>query len=233
MEMTEKELKKTRIISKIKGIAIVVLCVLLFVSLIGNFVLYKHSQESDEQSISGKIIGESVSALSQLTTTEYDYTIIDEYSDNRELDFLFVDTNVPFTEKSLIISFDGIIKYGVDLSEIGTPVIDDENKTITIEMPKIIMISHEIDEDSIQYLDEKDGLFNRVKPSDSDQLQKENKLKAEKQAIERGIIKKVQENTEKVLGTFIPAMYPVYSDYKVNCDFPDQKKIKRGTISEG
>lgn len=231
--MTEKELKKTRIFSKIKGIAIVVLCVLLLLSLAENFSLSDESSESEEQSVSGKIIGESVSALSQLTTTEYDYTIIDEFRNSRKIDFFIVDTNIPLTEKSFIISFDGIIKYGVDLSEIGTPVIDDENKTITIKMPKIIMISHEIDEDSIQYWDEENNLFNLIEPSDSDQFQKKNKLKAEKQAIERGVIKKDQDYTEKVLGTFIPAMYPIYSDYKVICDFPKQDKIERGTIFEG
>lgn len=183
----------------------------------------------DDGHVTGRQIGESIKQISELATLEYDYTYIGRFEDSRTIDFFIFDVDVPLTEKNFIGSFDGTIKYGINLEDIDRPKINDADKTIKINMPEIVKISHEIDFDSIYYWDKENNLFNPIIPEDSDKFENDNMKDAEKQAIDRGIVEKVQKHTTSVISTFIKKMYPKYKNYIVNCDYPNQKTINNSS----
>lgn len=226
-EMKEKKQKKQdslwkiKVGSKLKGIALVIVSVLLILSLSANFF------GKSENKVTGKLIGNSLSEISELATLAYDYTWVDEFSDSLK----FIEIDVPFTKKYFIGAFDGTIKYGVDLRQIKEPVIHDKEKVITIEMPEIIQLSHEIDYDSLRYYDEKNNIFNPIKVEDGDKFKQVNMENAENAAINRGIIHEVRDYTTNVIESFIHSLYPDYAEYDVICTFPEQTEIKKGTIS--
>ena len=199
----------------------------------GNFKLPFFPSDDEEEAVPpGRVIAESIQEISELSTLEYDYTYIGEFKKSRKLDFFIIDLNIPLTKKEFIASFNGTIKYGINLRDLKDAKVDDSKKTITIDMPEIGLLSHEIDLKSIKYWDEKNNLFNPLKPSDGDEFKRVHKKDAEIQAVERGILKRVQTHTKTVLTSFIQGIFPEYSDYKIICKYPKQKKIKRITYDE-
>jgi hypothetical protein len=66
-------------------------------------------------------------------------------------------------------------------------------------MPNAEILSHEIDNNSIETLDEKDGLFNPVKVEDVRQFDTVSKDAMEDRAIENGILDKALKNAEDII----------------------------------
>ena len=66
-------------------------------------------------------------------------------------------------------------------------------------MPKAKILSHEIDNDSIETLDEKDGLFNPVKVEDVREFDAVSKDAMDERAIENGILDKAFENAKEII----------------------------------
>ena len=113
--------------------------------------------------------------------------------------------DVPFTTKSFIAKWDGIIKAGVDISQV-TAEVDSNNKEVVIHIPKAEILSHEIDSESVETLDQKNGLFNPVSVEDVREFDAESKEKMENRAIENGILDKAFENAESIIEKLIDPM---------------------------
>lgn len=70
-------------------------------------------------------------------------------------------------------------------------------------MPKARILSHQIDKDSIETLDQKDGLFNPVKVEDVRTFDSVSQDAMEERAIENGILDKAFENAENIIRKII------------------------------
>jgi len=140
------------------------------------------------------LINSEIRAIGELATIEYLYTDAGKFENPKQLFGL----NVPFTTKSFIAKWDGIIKAGVKIDQIIVE-INDANKEIIVHMPKSIILSHEIMKESIETLDEKDGLFNPVKVEDVREFDKVSKEAMEERAIENGILDKATENAKEII----------------------------------
>ena len=113
--------------------------------------------------------------------------------------------DVPFTTKSFIAKWDGIIKAGVDISQV-TAEVDSNSKEVVVHIPKAEILSHEIDSESVETLDQKNGLFNPVSVEDVREFDAESKEKMENRAIENGILDKEFENAESIIEKLIDPM---------------------------
>lgn len=140
------------------------------------------------------LIKSEINNIGELATIEYLYTDAGKFENPKQM-FGF---NVPFTTKSFIAKWDGIIKVGVKIDQIIVE-INDANKEIIVNMPKSVILSHEIKKESIETLDEKDGLFNPVKVDDVREFDKVSKEAMEERAIENGILDKATENAKKII----------------------------------
>lgn len=144
--------------------------------------------------ITTELIKSEIKDIGELATLEYFYTDAGKFEDPKQL----FGVNIPFTTKSFIAKWDGIIKAGVKIDQIIVE-IDDVNKEIIIHMPNAEILSHEIDSDGIETLDEKDGLFNKVKVEDVRQFDAVSKESMEERAIENGILDKAFENAKEII----------------------------------
>lgn len=70
-------------------------------------------------------------------------------------------------------------------------------------MPKARILSHQIDKDSIETLDQKDGLFNPVKVEDVRNFDSVSQDAMEERAIENGILDKAFENAKNIIRKII------------------------------
>ena len=66
-------------------------------------------------------------------------------------------------------------------------------------MPKARILSHQIDKDSIETLDQKDGLFNPVKVEDVRTFDSVSQDAMEERAIENGILDKAKNIIRKII----------------------------------
>lgn len=148
--------------------------------------------------VSLDLIQSEIKNIGELATIEYLYTDAGKFEDAKKL----FGKDIFFTEKSFIAKWDGSIKAGVNVEEI-TVEMDEANKEIIVYMPKAEILSHEIDNDSIETLDEKDGLFNSVKVEDVRNFDAISKEAMEERAMENGILDKAYENAKAVIEKFI------------------------------
>ena len=117
---------------------------------------------------------------------------------------------LPFTTKSFIITYDGQIKAGVDLSKAQ---IDISGKTITVTLPDAQILSHEIDEDSIEVFDESTSIFNPLKVEDYTAFNKDQKSRMEKKAQEKGLLTEARKAAVKTVEKYLAQI--AGEDYEV------------------
>ncbi|MBD5444832.1 MAG: DUF4230 domain-containing protein [Lachnospiraceae bacterium] len=138
----------------------------------------------------------NIQDIGELATVEYLYTDAGKFEDpavlfGKEIPF-------SFTTKSFIAKWDGVIKAGIEIDKV-TVELSESDKEIIVHIPKAKILSHEIDDDSIETLDEKNGLFNPIKIDDIREFDVISKDAMEQRAIENGLLDKAYENAKGIL----------------------------------
>lgn len=155
-------------------------------------MIYGNSITGKKTQITDTMLYQQLERENELSTVRYFYTNMGKYENSIQVG----NTNIPFTKKSFIIAYDGIIKAGIDMDKVGIHV---NGKVITIFVPEAEILSHEIDEDSIQVYDEKNSIFNGLSTEDVMNFQKEQKKEMEQRAVSNGILKEAKENAQRSL----------------------------------
>ena len=162
-----------------------------------------NTEEKDEHEtppiITSSTIEEQLSGLSELVTQEYTYRNADRRESSET--WIFGWTR-PFSSKSILITYDGTIKAGVDFSKIEIDVAE-ETKTITITIPESTITDNYIPQDSIEIVEVKDGLFNEVTFDNYNELVSEQKIIMEKKAIEQGLLEKANDEAKALIENFV------------------------------
>ena len=143
-----------------------------------------------------RTINVEIQNIGELATVEYLYTDAGKFEASaemfgRELPF-------SFTTKSFIVKWDGSIKAGVDISRVRAEA-DETEKEIIIFIPKAEILSHEIKTGSVETLDEKNGLFNKINMEDIREFGVVSKDAMEQRAVENGLLDKALENAEGII----------------------------------
>ena len=152
--------------------------------------------EEAAQEIDIAVINAEIRDIGELATIEYLYTDAGKFEDPAEL----FGKEIPFsfTTKSFIAKWDGSIKAGVDISRV-TAEVNETEKEIVVHIPKAEILSHVVDDESIETLDEKDGLFNKLKIEDIRAFDANSKDAMERRAIENGLLEKALENAKAII----------------------------------
>lgn len=172
--------------------------------------------EAAKASVSLDIINQKISNIGELAAVEYNYTDAGKFSDKMKfehIDFLN-GKDIPFTEKSFIVRWDGCIKAGIDVKGISCS-IDEEKKTVTVTMPQAKILSHEIFSDSFETLDESGSLFNPVKVDDVNIFVGSSKEYMEKKAVEKGILEKADENSRVIVRNSLNSIAVLSENYRI------------------
>lgn len=188
---------KSKTISGVIAIVIIALFVAMgiFCYIIG-MKNAKMMYEASKPKITGAILKQQIMNINELTTLEYHYTTMGQFENSTD----FYGMKVPFTTKKFIVSYDGIIKAGVDLAGIEIGVSE---TIITVTLPKAEILSHEVDESSFQIYDEKSGIFNKIKLEDYNSFQREQKKTMEDKALSSGILPEAYGNAENIVRNII------------------------------
>lgn len=161
---------------------------------------------SPDRRMSAVVIENSLAEVSELVTMNYNYTNMAEFESSKD----FYGMKLPFTTKSFIITYDGQIKAGVDLSQADADV---SGRKITVTLPEAQILSHEIDEDSIEVFDESTSIFNPLKVEDYKAFSKDQKKTMEKKAEEKGLLDEARKSAVKSVREFLSQL--AGEDYEI------------------
>ena len=154
-----------------------------------------------EPVITGDLLGEHLRSAQELVTVAYYYTSMGRFENQVD----FYGWKVPFTAKSFIVSYDGVIKAGVDLSQVQVEV-DEIRQAVTVRLPASRILSHEIPEDSIEVFDESDNLFNRITIEDYTGFTLDQKKAMEQRAEDNGLLTSADEKARAAVESLLTLM---------------------------
>lgn len=155
-----------------------------------------------------------IAEIGELATVEYRYTNVGTIDATKALDMKWFDTKLPFSKKTVVMTMDGIIKIGVDVTKI-TVTSDEGTKTITVTMPQAKLLSNELDEKSAVVYDESSEIFNKVTLEDGSELRTQIKEKAEQNAKKNGVYEQARKNAESIIRCMMDAIPQLKETYTV------------------
>ncbi|MBE5961409.1 MAG: DUF4230 domain-containing protein [Lachnospiraceae bacterium] len=174
-----------------------VLIAAIFGAKLGMDYQQKKADESNHrQAITSDILHQQMEQIGELATVSYFYTNMGKFEDALQL----FDRDVPLTKKSFTISYDGVIKAGVKLSEVGVSVAGNE---IIIEIPQATIVSNDIDMESVVVYDEKSSIFNGLSTEDVTSFLNKQNILIEEKAMNNGILDTARQNAMSTLKLLI------------------------------
>lgn len=160
--------------------------------------------DSDAAELSAVVLEQRLTDVRELATVTYAYTNMARFENSSE----FYGVTLPLTTKSFILTYDGEIKAGVDLSKAQVKTGPD---SVTVTLPEAEILSHEIDQDSVEVFDEKTSIFNPFTVEDYSAFQRDQAAAMEKKATDRGLLTEAREKAvnavQELLGQVIPDTY--------------------------
>ncbi len=185
-----------------KALAIIItVIVALGIGFAGGYQFAQnHADKPDSDTIEEKIL-----EISELATFEYDYTDQGKLpkSSKKILGF-----DIPLTSKEMVIKYSGVIKMGPALKDNMKVALNEGANKVTITIPHSEILSHEIDENSIEVVYVKNGVFNSVTPKDTNKLRKDMKAQKEKSIKKSDFLELADEKAIEQITSFMNTVYP-------------------------
>ena len=191
IEHLKNNLSKT--VSKII-IVVILIFILLFCYLLYFFISSK--SEKAKPIITSSFIQSKLENIDTLSSVKYMYTNIGRFEDRNE----FKGITIPFSSKSFVISYDGVMSAGIEVDKIK---VKNSNNKIIIDLPASKIISHEIKEETIEVFDETKNIFNQISVKDYSNFTTEEKKKMEKKAIDNGLLIEADKEAQKSIKDLI------------------------------
>ncbi len=155
---------------------------------------------------------EEIQEIGELATMEYRFTNVGTIDAVDK--FRFVDWNVPFSRKTAVVTMDGVTKVGIDVSEVSITV-DEDRKTIFVQIPEARILSTELFEDSLVAYIEEESLFSNITLEDSSSLRDEIKSKAEQSALDSGLLTQAHDQAGVIIRCLIEAVPSIKETYTI------------------
>ena len=227
--MARKQLKKRKLI-KICAIVLTVTIIALGALLVGRSQIKKKTDKEIEDlkeqieqleneaivvnpaapEISLDSINSEIQNIAELATVEYLFTDAARFSDSKDIK----GWNIPLTEKSFLMKWDGVIKAGINVNDIGID-IDNEKMIITLTMPEATILSYDVDESSVEVLDEKDNIFNNITVEDKVGFDEATENAMKERVIENGLLDQALSQAQITIEGLLTANPVIAENYEI------------------
>ena len=187
-------------------LAIILICITIIAGMLVQ--TRKNKVESRTVAFGLRDIGELVTQAGYFTNVQ---------KNNKDQKLFGV--SVPFTTSQYIYSYDGIVKAGLDFSELEIQV-DDANKIVTVTMPEVKIFDISIDNDSLKIYDESQSIFTPLHITDLNDAQIKLKEEVRQTAIDNGILEGAARNAKTLISGFLSGTLDL-KDYTI--EFEEQK----------
>ncbi len=174
----------------------IILILLVLVLGMGTWLFFTHGSRTIYDS---KTLDFGLKDIGELSTQAGYYTNVNTITNpNRTI----IGVEIPFTSSRALYTYQGVIKAGLDFSDIQVNT-DPDKKIVFLTMPEIRILSNEIDLDSLKIYDESNSIFNKIRIENMNQSLITMKKSAEKQAIANGILEAAKENAAVLIRSLL------------------------------
>lgn len=177
-------------------------------SIIGNASLddiISEVKNGDEAAVTEKL-----SDIAELSVLDFKYSNATSITDSRKVEQLKKEFNVPFTKKSIVMTYDGDIKIGVDADKITVDIEKGNEGTVNevkVGLPPLKITSNDIDRDSIEYPLEKNNILNGISSDDYAKMEEDGKKKMAEAVSNNGAMDRAKEELKATITGYLSAMY--------------------------
>ena len=173
-----------------------------------SIVEMKQKEGKVKVTVNTQTIQEGISNMGVLITQEYNFTQVEQYTKEKKVALVFS------SQSELMYSYDGAVLAGIDFEQVKISADEDE-KTITVEIPHSTIQATTIDKDSFKVYSEKESLWNPIKATDFNDSLAEFEDAAKQKALDNGILDRSDEQAQKLIENFI-GNFPLASEYTIN-----------------
>ena len=149
--------------------------------------------------VTSDTIEQQLSSIRELVTQEYVYT---NAAKKESSESWLWGVERPFSGKSILITYDGVVKAGVDLSK-AEITVNEQTRTVTVTLPPSTITDNNIPQETINVLEVKNGLFNEVTIDDYNALIVEEKRVMEEKAVEIGLLTDAASEARAIVRAFL------------------------------
>lgn len=193
-----------------------VIAIILFVLVIFYAGVF-YAGRSSEPKITATTILNQLKETNELTTMEYHYTKVGEFENSLQLN----GWDIPLTKKRFLLTYNGVIKAGVDMNKAE---VKTEDHVITILLPEITITSNVIDESSIEVYDESRNIFNPIKIEDYTVFATQQKQLIEEEAVENGLYSQAATKAQDVITKLLQMIPEIADEYTINIQFQESQE---------
>ncbi len=168
------------------------------------------------QETTTETIREGLRDIGKLATEEYYFTEVVNYSSVKTL----WNINLGFTNSNFLISYDGVVTAGIDLSNAKIDMRED-TKRIYVLLPEAEVMSVEIDFNSFKVFSEKEGIGNPITLENYNDALKSIDETARQKALDKGILNRAYENAQMIVQRLIGSLVDL-NEYslEIGRDYP-------------
>ena len=172
----------------------------ILTTLLLSFIIVLNYQSKDQKSgYDSTTILNRVMPIQELALVKYNYSGVIGYKDFIKV----LKINIPLTEKSFLLKYNGYIKAGVDFKYMK---VDVSGKDIHISLPNPKILDTLIDEKSIKVYNESINAFNPLTIADYNKAIMKEKETMISDAISQGILTDATAQAELVLTSIMKDM---------------------------
>lgn len=179
---------------KINKVLILLPTLILTITIGYYFQVYKNSKNIYKDT--SKVMN-TIQQTLNLNTVNYNYSNVITIKKDKSISNI----KLPFTEKSYIIKYNGVINAGVKPENIN--ILKNSTDKIHIEVQKCEVLDHYIDSENVFVYDVKNSIFNKLKIQevldDISKYKKEYEEKALQEGLMNEIIKNTKSSIENIL----------------------------------
>ncbi len=147
------------------------------------------------------VLESQLTEIAELATVSYHYTNMAQFENSND----FYGVKIPFTTKRFILSYNGEIKAGIDLSQVAVQV---EGTVVEVQLPPSKILAHEIDEESVEVFDEKSSIFNPLHVKEFADFQADQKDIMEQKALDGGLLQEAAERARSSVRLLLEQSLP-------------------------
>lgn len=137
-----------------------------------------------------------ITSIQELSLIEYHYTSVIGLKSNKSIQ----EIPIPFTGKSFLATYDGVIKAGIDLEKSKVTITED---AISVIIPKARITNHIVDESTLIVYDESKNILNPIKIEDYNEALKLEKKNMEDKALKNGILSQAEEQAVTLINSIL------------------------------
>jgi hypothetical protein len=147
--------------------------------------------------------------IGEYASLAYHYTSVVKDINSKDLN----GWTIPFTTRKYLFTYDGIMKLGIDGTKVRVEEVPGSLNVIRIILPPIQILSHEINDDSIEVFEQSQTIFNEIKIEEAFKVTADRKREMEEKVLSGSAVDDAKASLEQQFGSLLRGIPGIKDSY--------------------